>query len=256
MREQKRSMSQRGIRFLTLIAVLTLTVVVWAQSNCFICGSTKSLRQIKVAKTTKQICHSCRSEKQRCDLCKRACTPEYLQDGRRICPNCKRTRILTQEQLDGLYDSVKGFLARDEAGVVVNFTLPVQLADKDEIQTKMIEGGRAMSVLGFYSPYNPEKIYILSGQTKLDTGATLVHEYTHGWQSRNCPTQDRALTEGFASYIEYRYFVSKGQKSRAMALTRKNDPDYGESLQKLLEMEQKVGVAGVVRYAKTEKALP
>ena len=242
--------------FLITTILLALTLPAPAQSGCFICGSQKSLRRIQVDKQDKQICHDCRTKEQRCDLCRRACTPEYLRDGRRICPTCKATRILTQEQLEGLYDNVKSFLSRDPAGVVVNFTLPVQLADKDEIQTKMIERGRAMAVLGFYSPYNPEKIYILSGQTDIDSGATLVHEYTHAWQSRNCPSQDRALKEGFASYMEYRYLVSRGQKNKAMNLTRKNDPDYGESLAKLLEMEKKVGVAGVVKYATTEKALP
>lgn len=189
-------------------------------------------------------------------MCRRGTNTEFMRDGRRICSTCKSTRILTQPQLESLYDGVQAFLKADPTGVMVNYHLPVQIADKDEIQTKMIEGGRAVSVEGFYSPYNPEKIYILSGQTKDSAGSTLVHEYTHAWQSRNCPSQDRALKEGFASYIAYRYLMHVGQPGMARQLTRHSDPDYGASLVKLLEMEKQKGVKGVMEFVKTARQLP
>ena len=130
------------------------------------------------------------------------------------------------------------------------------LADKDEIQTKFTSSGRSMEVAGFYQPYNPERILVLSGMSPERCAATIVHEYTHAWQSRNCPSQDRALTEGFASWIEYRYLMAQGRRHEALQLTRRRDSDYGESLVKLLKLEKELGVAGVVAFAKKETKLP
>lgn len=227
-----------------------------SQARCFICSSQKGIRTVKIGKESRGICNDCRAKKQKCDICRRPSPSTIQTDGRNICKSCQRNRIFTQAELESLYAGVKRFLAQDEAGVMVDFDLPVKLADKDEIQTKLNERGRAVSALGFYSPYNPEQIYILSGRDKTDCAATLVHEYTHAWQSRNCPSQDRALVEGFACWIQYRYLMHIGRQSMAQRLTRHSDPDYGASLVKLLELEKKVGVKGVVKYVKTERNLP
>lgn len=207
-------------------------------------------------KESKPVCSTCQSKPQQCDLCYRKCKPSLMRDGRRICPSCSKTRILTQEQAEEVYDKVKRYLKAHPAKLLVKDPPPVQIADKDEIQTKFVESGRAMNVAGSYQPYNPEQILILSGLTPSDCAATQIHEYTHAWQSRNCPSQDRALTEGFASWVEYHYLVSIGRQREATNLTRKSDPDYGASLIKLLEMEQKMGPTGIVKFAKTATALP
>jgi hypothetical protein len=243
-------------RLSLLFCILFICGPVLAQSRCFICNSQKGIRQIKIGKESREICQECRASKEKCDACHRPSPTTIQTDGRNICASCQRNRIFTQEELDSLYDGVKRFLANDESGVMVDFNLPVKLADKDEIQTKLNESGRAVLALGFYSAYNPEQIYILSGEEKTDSAATLVHEYTHAWQSRNCPSQDRALKEGFACWIEYRYLVSIGKRSMAQNLTRHQDPDYGASLVKLLELEKKLGVKGLVNYVKTERDLP
>lgn len=243
----------------TLIFVLTclfLSSIAVAQNQCYLCSSQSNLRSVKVGKESRYLCHDCRSKAQVCDLCRRQGDHELMQDGRRVCAGCKSTKILTQAQLEDVYKKVKVFLKSDPAGLMVSDPPPVKLADKDEIQTKFTRSGRAMDVAGFYSPYNPEEIFILSGQSPDSCGATIVHEYAHAWQSRNCPSQDRAVTEGFASWVEYRYLMSLGQTQTAQQLTRKSDPDYGASLIKLLEMEKQVGVDGVVKFAKTATALP
>jgi len=227
-----------------------------AQSRCFICSSQKAVRQIRVGTQSRDICQECRLKKERCDVCGRSNPGGILADGRNICDSCRRTRIFTQAELESLYDGVKQFLKTDEAQVMVNFELPVKLADKDEFDTKHNEGGRAISAVGFYSPYNPEQIYILSGRERTECAATLVHEYTHAWQSRNCPSQDRALSEGFACWIQYRYLQSIGQKALAHNITLISDPDYGASLKQLLEMEKTLGVKGIVEFAKTNQKLP
>ncbi len=238
-----------------LLLLLMLSLPSLAQQACYFCNSQSGVRQVKFGRESYPLCNDCRNKPQVCDLCHRqASSPELLQDGRMVCARCKATAVLSQEQLERLYERVKGFL-RTEKLLVPN-PPPVKLADKDEIQTKFTRSGRAMDVAGFYSPYNPEEIFILSGQTEETCAATMVHEYTHAWQSRNCPSQDRAVTEGFASWVEYHYLMSVGRSYEAQSLTRKSDPDYGASLQTLLEMEKKVGKAGVIEFAKTATKLP
>lgn len=239
-----------------MLVMLALSAPAAAQNHCFICNSQKGLRSVKVGNQTRYICAECRAKKTACDICHRQGAGELQPDGRRICASCARDLILTQAQLETLYEGVKRFLRTDQTGVLVTFDLPVKLADKDEFDTKLNEGGRAVQAVGFYNPYNPEQIYMLSGRDKVETASTLVHEYTHAWQSRNCPSQDRAMKEGFACYVQYRYLLSIGQSGMARDLTHNSDPDYGASLATLLAYEKKVGVEGVVKWAKTERNLP
>lgn len=247
----------RLLSILTLLSILfTSGLPASAQNRCFICNSQKNLRSVKVDRQTRYLCQDCREEKSACEVCRRQGAGELQPDGRRICPSCARNLILTQAQLEDLYSGVKAFLKKDQTGVVVDFDLPVKLADPDEFNTKANEGGRAVRAVGFYSAYNPEQIYMLSGRDRVETASTLAHEYTHAWQSRNCPSQDRALKEGFACYVEYRYLISIGERARAQGITRISDPDYGEALSRLLEYEKKVGVDGVVKWATTERNLP
>ena len=237
------------------ILLLALTIQVVAQQQCYFCNSQSSVRQVKFGKESHYVCGECRNKPQSCDLCNRSTQqPELLQDGRMVCARCKATAVLRQDQLEGIYDRVKNFLRTE--GLLVPKPPPVKIADKDEIQTKFTASGRSMDVAGFYSPYNPEEIFILSGQSPEDCASTMAHEYTHAWQSRNCPSQDRAVTEGFASWVQYHYLVSVGQQREAQALTRKSNPDYGASLKTLLEMEKTVGKQGVIDFAKTARSLP
>ena len=232
------------------ILLLALTIQTVAQQQCYFCNSQNSVRQVKFGKESHYVCYDCRNKPQTCDLCHRQVqSPELLQDGRMVCARCKAVAVLRQDQLEGIYDRVEGFLRTE--GLLVPNPPPVKIADKDEIQTKFTRSGRSMDVAGFYSPYNPEEIFILSGQSAEECASTMAHEYTHAWQSRNCPSQDRAVSEGFASWVQYHYLVSAGRQREAQSLTRKTDPDYGASLVKLLEMEKKVGKKGVIEFAKT-----
>ena len=238
-----------------LLLILLMSIPATAQQYCYFCNSQDGVRQVKFGRESRYLCHTCRNKPKVCDLCQaKSESPEILSDGRMICARCKSTAVLEQAQLEQLYDRVKGFLRTEK--LLVADPPPVKLADKDEIQTKFTRSGRAMEVAGFYSPYNPEEIYILSGQSREKCSATMVHEYIHAWQSRNCPSQDRAVKEGFASWVEYHYLVSVGRRHDAQALTRKSDPDYGASLKVLLEMESKVGKEGVIKFAQTATKLP
>lgn len=231
-----------------LLLLVLLTPAVLAQTPCTYCGASADLQTIEYRDQPRQVCVMCRKKLPRCQVCGNPSNQKAYRDGRDICQGCLATGVFDQARLDTVYQQVQKFINSYLGGIAIKPPPPAQLADKDELQTKFIEGGRAMDVGGFYQPYNPEKIYILSGDTDVETAATLVHEYTHAWQSRNCPSQDRALTEGFASWVEYKYLVSRGETYKAQALTRKPDPDYGAALVKFLELEKKLKPEGVIRY--------
>ena len=217
------------------------------------------LRRVKTDTGYRNVCHECRTKSDICSFCKKAGNGdvELLRDGRRVCDPCKGERIFRQDQLDRVYAKVKDFLRDHPAGLLLSDPPPLYLADKDEILTKQNEHGRVVADLsGFYSPAMPEEIYILSGALPWRCASTVVHEYTHAWQSRNCPPQDRALKEGFASWVQYHFLISINLPREPERLTRRSNPDYGESLKKLLEMEDELGPEGVIQYAKTAQALP
>ena len=242
--------------FIMLIMSLFLSLDSMAQSHCDICQSQTSLRRVQFGEHRHYLCIDCQREKHQCSFCGRAGKLNLLRDGRIICHSCENRLILTQNRAEDVYLKVKQYLKAHPAKLLVDNPPAVQIADKDEIQTKFGQGGRALQVSGFYQAYNPEQILILSGLDPAECAATMIHEYTHAWQSRHCPSQDRALTEGFASWVEYHYLKSIGQRALAQRLTRKSDPDYGASLVQLLQMEKTMGSKGIVDFAKKASKLP
>ncbi len=236
---------------MTLLASLVL-----AQERCAFCKSDAGVSKVNYTAGALPVCAKCQSTLPPCDVCQLPCGEKRYRDGRFLCASCKKTGITSQADALKLYAEVQTFIKGTLGGIAITPWPPVQCVDKDELQTKFSEGGRSMNVGGFYRPYNPEMIYILSYEPRLEAGAVLAHEYTHAWQTRNCPQQDRAVTEGFASWVEYKYLLSKGERAQAEQIKQKNDPDYGAALVKILEQEKKLGSpAKLIEWARTAKKL-
>jgi hypothetical protein len=216
--------------------------------TCIFCHSDRDVSMVKYRDgVSYPVCAQCQRTLPRCSECGNPTDQKPYRDGRTLCAVCKATGIFTPDQAQKVQLEVQGFV-RNLLGF--SDSPPMQVVDKDELQTKFSEGGRSMDVAGFYRPYNPEMVYILSGKQALEDGAVLAHEYTHAWQSRNCPPQDRALTEGFASWVEYQYYTAHGAPGEAARLTRKRDPDYGASLVSLLAREQRMGRAAFLAWVR------
>ncbi|MBI3928717.1 MAG: hypothetical protein HY319_24470 [Armatimonadetes bacterium] len=238
------------MRLVLALTVLLLGPGVLAQEACVFCKGVDGVRSIDYCDGAHPVCSRCARKLPRCQLCRNPTDAAVHRDGRLICQFCRKTGVFDQKQLDRIYTEVQQFVKVALKGIQIQPPPPVQLVDKDELQTKFTEGGRSMDVGGFYRPYNPEMIYVLTGYQPLECAATMVHEYTHAWQSRNCTSQDRAVTEGFASWVEYKYLMSRGERSEAEQLKRKSNPDYGEALLKFLELEKKLGTPGVIKFAR------
>lgn len=240
-------------RFLTFLLLLTVPAV--AQQNCDLCSrpstqvTTKQLRYTENRDVFLNVCELCVTKYPKCVICRQPSKAEIHRDGRMICPECKKVGIFTQQQAETLYREVRTFVD-SLLGGQMDRVPEVLVVDKDEIQTR--KRGRATQVKGFYRAYNPEMVYVLSGHTAKELGPTIAHEYTHAWQSRNSPSQDLTLKEGFAMWVEYQYLMAKGERKEALSLLDTGRPDYDEGLKKCLEVEKQQGRKGLLKLVTSQ----
>ena len=165
---------------------------------------------------------------------------------------------------DIIEDDAQGAAAFAEArallsslGVSVDREILLKVRPREEVQVHYCStSGRGISVGGYYQPYDPETIWIISGQKKTDTIGDMVHELTHAWQSTNAPLQDPMISEGFAMWCEVKVLLMLGDKSKALQCMSITDPDYGGGLRMYLDIEKKGGIPAVLEYARTATKAP
>ena len=240
-------------RWLTLLWIL-LTAPVLAD-ECWLCrrvdppNPLSSVVYTEARTVQHKVCQFCLKDKEPCSICRGPTNAKPERDGRSICPDCKKVAIDTPQEAESLYLEVQRFVQTLTLGLKVDKAPPIMLVEADEMDTRWVEtSGRSMQAHAFYRAYNPEMIYALSGHSPFDLGPTLAHEFTHAWQSRFCPSQDRMVTEGFATWVEYKYAQSKGYSDHLAALRSLREPDYAEGLAKCLEMEKRLGAKGLVEW--------
>jgi hypothetical protein len=239
----------------TLILVLWLALAATAE-ECWLCRKTSppypltTFFYTEARSVRHPVCETCMKGKSKCDVCGGPTNAKQEVDGRFICPECKKVAIDSKPEMDAIYLEVQRFV-EGLTGLKVDRLPPVMLVMSDEMDTRFAEGsGRSFRAHAFYQPYNPELIYVLSGHSAYDLGPTLAHEFTHAWQSRHCPQQDRMLKEGFASWVAYKYAEARGYREQMNQMKRARDPDYGEGLRRCLEIEKKSGIRGVVEFVR------
>ncbi len=251
------------VRWLIICWLIALTLPGSAQGReCSLCRRTdpphplKEFRYTEARSTVNLVCTFCEKEKPRCDICRAPTAVNRGRDDRHICPECTKVAISTDSQIESLYVEVRLFVHR-LTGMPLKEYPPVRLVEQDEMATRWTEvSHRSFQTHAFYQAYNPEQIYVLSGHSASDLGPTLAHEYTHAWQSRLSPPQDRQLKEGFATWVEYKYALSKGYQWKVDQILRKNDFDYGQGLQRCLEIEKREGIPGLIKFVTTAERFP
>lgn len=97
--------------------------------------------------------------------------------------------------------------------------------------------------VGLYTMKNGQHhIYVMQGWNRDYCAGVTAHEYTHAWQTERVPAgQDIILREGFASWIEMKYFDSIGAYQYADNLRRQADPVYGVGIKTMMALEDKIG---------------
>lgn len=116
--------------------------------------------------------------------------------------------------------------------------------------------------IGLYTGMENGKhqLYVMKGWARDYCAGITAHELTHAWQEENAPPdQDDVLSEGFAMWIEYRYYDAIGAYTYSQQMRETADPVYGVGLYAILDAEAVVGqnrVADLMRTARTVKDLP
>lgn len=248
------------LSFFSLCLLLTTTVV-WAKTpECSLCRRTdpphklREFRYTEERSKTREVCEICVKKEAKCDVCRAPTKVKAAEDGRHICPDCTSVAIDTEAEIQALYLDVQRYVSK-LTGKKVDSPPPIRLVQRDEMETRYAESAsRMISVHAFYRAYNPEIIYVLSGHSASDLGPTLAHEYTHAWQSRHCPQQDRQVTEGFATWVGYKYAKSKRYGWKVREIKSFDDHDYGDGLDHCLKIEKKSGIKGLLKFVSKERA--
>lgn len=158
---------------------------------------------------------------------------------------------ITQESPEEIYKQVQDFLA-GEIDFPVSPLPFLTMATKDELLVQHNAAGIRVrtDLAGFYRPFNPEKIFILDELPKDEIGGVMAHELAHAWASRNLPSLSDILEEGFAQWVEFKWFEAKGNKRMINRLLKNTDPVYGNGLRILHQAEQSGGrdkVLGILK---------
>lgn len=241
-------------RSLFFLLVLFLGGLGLAQDLCRYCKGNVDLQPFVYRDGTYKVCSKCRASLPSCSLCDNPAPKPAYRDGRFICPSCLKTGVFDKGRVATLSTTVVAYMV-NLLGPEAKTLPPIQLVDYDEMRTKFNEGGRSLDVVAFYHPYNPELVYLLTGETEVESGSHLAHELTHAWETRACIQQDRSLTEGMACWVQYQYLMSGGHTGEAQRITRHSDPDYGASLVYLLGRSRALGNPAFIQKVRKSRNL-
>lgn len=202
-------------------------------------------------------CKTCVEQAKRCDSCSRPIPEEdswALGDGRFLCKECNEKGVFDIQTANGYFFEMRNFLL-SEFGVVID--IPVKFRFVTTIVLESIPGNRSPPgtiLRGLFGRRKDEEfftIYILKGLTKNEFQAVTAHEYTHAWQTINCPqNQSLLMKEGFACWIQYQVYKKIGDKRGAEDIEKRDDPVYGEGFKKVRQLAKEKGYVGLLQYVK------
>lgn len=160
-------------------------------------------------------------------------------------------RINDLKDVQALFTKARTNISKD-FGIFVSGTINIQLVDAQTLDS-LYSGAYRGAEIGLYVCKNGKQtIYIMKNLPSDECYGTICHEYTHAWQTQNCPlSQELCLKEGFARYIEYYSLLNDGAYTLANNIKEQADPVYGVGLKHLFDIEKKSGIKGVVQYVKT-----
>lgn len=241
--------------------------------SCSTCGKPITKGIVSAGADGAYHCQDCSKAHPQCYLCASPCDPKSggrkLPDGRTICGVDYQTAVFDAKKARAIYEqSVRETIA----------TLGQQMALKDPVSEITLVDVQAMaqatnslprsdilrgSLLGLTTSRSEKigtdvwetpyvTIRLLSGIPRNRLRLVCAHEYTHAWLAHNHPRDrelSREMEEGFCEWVAYKV----GQRARLDAelatMLQPGLSPYTTGLKKFLELEKRVGVAGVLRHA-------
>ena len=203
------------------------------------------------------VCRHCHETAPRCDVCglPMGANHVHLPDGRHVCPHCHQTAIYDPARAQSLFERVARIVA-DQLDLGLNVGTDFALVDHQHLRRLAKEAGPALcddphKVVGLFVRKGRKRVmYVLSGLPQIALIHTVAHEWAHAWQGENCPLlQDLLVREGFAEWAAYKTLQAMGAV-KTMALMERQHGLYGEGLRKMLQLEQRDGVPGVLAFCR------
>ncbi len=187
-----------------------------------------------------------------CWFCRNETTTAAYKDGRTFCAKCLDENVFTEEDATPLRWEVETFLTEHFGNnrYAVTFTM----YDQEEFENFRKRARLGVSIDGIYM-HRERTVYMRSGMGPVNFQSLLAHESTHAWQHQFCPNQDRGLTEGFASLMQYHFALRKGNKWLAKQFLEDRDKDYGAALKQLLATEKEIGLFPLIDKVRASKTL-
>jgi len=189
-------------------------------------------------------------------------------DGRSVCNICRRTavegagegrKLMVQAaaRLAGIGLAVDPSRVRLE---LVDLTRMVEASgDRSRLRTGYTQYESVTSVGGTRRSESVT-VYVLAGMPRLETIATLAHELTHVWLSREERLSTRpALAEGSCNYAAVRVLETyPGAESLFLTGKMKESTDeaYGEGLRRVIRYVDTNGVEAWLRLARSRDDFP
>lgn len=203
------------------------------------------------------VCRHCHRTAPRCDGCGVPVGGNHvrLPDGRNICPRCHQTAVYDQARARELFERVAGVIT-DQLGLGLNVGTDFTLVDHQHLQRLVTESPSDLpeepsKVVGLFARKGRQRVmYLLSGMPQIVLIQVTAHEWAHAWQGENCPLlRDYLVREGFAEWVAYKTLQAMGAVKK-MAVMEQRDGIYGDGLRKMLALERRAGVAGVLDFCR------
>ena len=224
------------------------------RDRCASCGGPLNNSYYTLLDRPERYCARCIATRPRCATCGAPLGAEHwsLHDGRLQCANCHATAVYDPAVARGLFEeTVTGVVA--QLGLTLNVGVAFRLVDAPTLEGIRASGGNlppaGYNTLGLYQRQGYIRaIYMLYGLPRLGFRTTVAHEYAHAWQGERCPLlRDEMLREGHAEWVAYYHLRWLGCVKAADRMLTSQHP-YRPALDQVLELERRVGVAGVQTY--------
>lgn len=205
-------------------------------------------------------CHQCMENELKCDACDRPVNnlnSWSLGDERILCGECNSIAVVDLKRANVIFKEMWNFL-KSEFGIFIDHPIELKLVTYDKLKQLDTEKSLEVKRRGLFELKSENKYYtinMLNGLTENTFRVVAAHEFTHGWQSENCPPdQDDLLSEGFAMWIQYQVCKKIGDLILMKRIESDEESVYGKGFQKMREIEIDRGYYGLIQYVKTHKS--
>lgn len=164
-------------------------------------------------------------------------------------------------QADQVLREVTPVLAQ-QFGLTLRLPVELHLVEAKVMDKMFADSPYKGAQVGLYTGVKNGKhqIYVMKGWARDFCAGITAHELTHAWQQENVPPQQSTVVkEGFAMWVEYKYYDFIGAYTNAQRVRETADPVYGVGFFAVFDVENRLGagkVAQTMRSAVDVKDLP